>query len=266
MTRDPAVAGQFYPGDKESLLEELEEMLSPQGERIDAVGAVVPHAGYMYSGRVAGEVYSKLKPKDTYIILSPNHTGYGTRFASSSEKWSTPLGEVDIDEELLSLIVRAAPIIKEDASAHVFEHSAEVQVPFVQKTSPGAKIVPLCVQTGSMEEFEEIAEAISSGVEKTGREAIIIASRDMTHYESRKSAKDKDKKAIEAVLELDAKKLLETVEANNITMCGCVPAAIMIIAAKKMGAKHGELVRYSDSGDVTGDTQQVVGYAGIIIH
>lgn len=264
--RDPAVAGQFYPGDKKSLLRDLDEMIPHGADKIDAVGAVAPHAGYMYSGKVAGEVYSRLKPKETYIILSPNHTGYGARFASSAEKWRTPLGDVDIDLGLLDAITANTDLIKEDASAHVMEHSCEVQVPFIQKISPRSKILPITVQMGTIEELTSIAGAIARGIGETKRGATIIASSDMTHYESRQMAKEKDYKAIQAVLDLDAEGLLKTVSKYNISMCGCIPTAIMIMCANKMGAEHSELIKYSDSGDVTGDTQQVVGYAGIIVY
>ena len=266
MVRSPAVAGQFYPADEESLLRDLEEMIPQKKKQIDAIGAVSPHAGYIYSGKVAGEVYARLKPKDTYIILSPNHTGLGARFAASSERWRTPLGDVDIDSKLLEAIASKTELIKEDAQAHLLEHSAEVQVPFIQKTSPGAKIVPLAVQFGSFDELNNIADAIVSGLNDTGRRVTIIASSDMTHYESRQEAEEKDKKAIRAVLDLDARGLLETVAENKISMCGCIPAAIMLMCASKMGAKNSELIKYSDSGDVTGDTEQVVGYAGIIVY
>ncbi|MFH1552118.1 MAG: AmmeMemoRadiSam system protein B [Candidatus Omnitrophota bacterium] len=266
MARNPVVSGQFYPGDKETLLKELGGMIPDCSEKINAVGAIVPHAGYVYSGYVAGEVYAKLKPKTTYIILGPNHTGYGERFASCAESWSTPLGPVDVDKDLLAEMMRETGLIVEDSSAHAFEHSIEVQLPFIQKTSPEASIVPITVQYGNLSEYQELALAITSAIKKKNRDAIIIASSDMTHYESRKVAKEKDKKAIQAVLDLDAEKLLNVVEKNNISMCGYIPAGIMLMCAKSMGAKKAELVKYSDSGEMTGDTLQVVGYAGMIVY
>jgi AmmeMemoRadiSam system protein B len=266
MVRDPAVSGQFYPASKKGLLEELEGMIPDCPNKIDAIGAVVPHAGYIYSGPVAGEVYARVKPKSTYIILSPNHTGYGARFASWAEPWRTPLGVVGVDKDLLASIMQNTDLITEDPSAHVFEHSIEVQLPFIQETSPAALIVPLTVQHGTLSEYQDIADAIVSAVKQTGREAMIIASSDMTHYESRRNAKEKDQKAIQAILDLDAEGLLDVVERNNISMCGYIPAAIMLMCANKMNAKKSELVKYSDSGDVTGDTTQVVGYAGMLIY
>lgn len=266
MTRAPAVAGQFYPGDRRSLLRELEGMVPEVSNKIDAVGAVSPHAGYIYSGPVAGEVYAKLKPRDTYIILSPNHTGYGGRFASSREAWKTPLGEVEVNIRLLDAVMAGTDLVTEDPRAHAFEHSIEVQLPFIQKTSPHAKIVPVTVQSGSFEELEEVAGAIASAVKGVKESVTIISSSDMTHYEHRKRAQEKDKLAIQAVLDLDARGLLRVVENKNISMCGYIPTAIMIMAAKELGAKKGELIRYTDSGEASGDIEQVVGYAGIIVY
>ena len=266
MARSAAVAGQFYPGSEKALTEELDEMIPEVGERIDAIGAVSPHAGYMYSGRVAGEVYARIKPRKTFIVLSPNHTGYGARFALSLESWETPLGKIDIDTSLAEAVLAKTNLIESDTTAHAFEHSVEVQLPFVQRIAPQAKIIPITVQHGSLAELKEVAEAVSSSVREVKSEAVIIASSDMTHYESRKSAKEKDKKAIDAVLELDAEKLMKVVESNNISMCGYIPSAIMLMAAKELGAKKAELIKYTDSGEVTGDTLQVVGYAGIIVY
>ncbi len=266
MVREAAVAGQFYAGDKGSLLKQLEAMIPDRPEKIDAVGAVAPHAGYIYSGAVAGEVYAKIKPKSTYIILSPNHTGYGDRFAALSEAWQTPLGVVDVDTDLLAAVMRNTDLVTESPDAHIYEHSIEVQLPFIQRTSPEARIVPITVRDGHLPELREVADTIASAVKETGRDAVIIASSDMTHYESRKAAKEKDKKAIQKIIDLDPEGLLSVVEGSNISMCGYIPTAIMLMCANKMNAKKGELVKYADSGDVTGDTVQVVGYAGIVVY
>lgn len=266
MVRNPAVAGQFYPQDKAQLLKEMEVLVPSPGKKIKAFGAVSPHAGYIYSGRVAGEVFSRLEPRDTYVILCPNHTGYGADFAVSVEPWKTPLGTVNVDQDLVSAILARTGLVSEDKIAHAFEHSAEVQVPFVQYTAPGASIVPITVAHASMAKLREVSEAIADAIKASGSDAMMIASSDMTHYESRRSAAAKDKEAIDAVLDLDATGLLEIVRAKDISMCGCVPVAIMLMAAKNMGAAHAELVKYADSGDVTGDADQVVGYAGIVVY
>ncbi|MFH1846702.1 MAG: AmmeMemoRadiSam system protein B [Candidatus Omnitrophota bacterium] len=266
MVRRAAMAGQFYTADKKELREELESMLPPHKDKINAIGAVVPHAGYIYSGKVAGEVYSRIKPKQTYVILSPNHTGYGRQFAASEEPWQTPFGTVEIDEVLLSIIKEKTSLIKDDSEAHLYEHSIEVQLPFIQMIAEGAKIVPITVQYGKIEELEQIAEALFLAVKETQRDVTILASSDMTHYEDRVSAEEKDKMAIERVLALDSKGLLRIVEEKNISMCGYIPVAIMLMTAKKMKAEKAELVKYSDSGYITGDMLQVVGYAGVVVY
>ncbi len=266
MTRNPAVAGQFYSADKGALSEELGRLIPSNRVKINAVGAVSPHAGYEYSGRIAGEVYARIRPKATYVILNPNHHGYGARFAASTEPWKTPLGVTDVDVELLDAIMKKTRLVESDKAAHAFEHSGEVQVPFIQITSPGARIVPITVMHGSVDEFREVAHAIADAISGTARDAVIIASTDMTHYESRKAAGKKDNEAIARVLGLDPEGLLEVVEEKNISMCGYVPTAMMIMSALKLGATKAELAKYADSGDVTGDTAQVVGYAGILVY
>jgi len=265
MVRDPVVAGQFYPGVRDALLSEL-DVLIPEGVvRKKAIGAVVPHAGYMYSGGVAGEVYARIDPPETYVLFGPNHTGAGARFACSGEPWRTPLGKVDVDEEFLSAVLAGTDLVKKDPTAHMFEHSLEVQVPFIQKTAPGTRIVPITVRSGAAGALGEIAEAVVAAVKSVRRRVTVLASSDMTHYETRASAGAKDRAAIQKVLELDPRGLMETVERKDITMCGYIPAVIMLMCARAMGATGAELVKYSDSGEVTGDTEQVVGYAGIIV-
>ncbi len=266
MVRNPAVAGMFYSGSKAQLLREMEKMIPGGSEKAEAIGAIAPHAGYMYSGNVAGEVFSRLKPRKTYVILSPNHTGLGEPFACSTEPWKTPLGIVEVDHGLVGAIMEKTGLVTEDPMAHEREHSIEVQLPFIQMTSPEAKIVPITVMYGGLAQLREVAGAIASAIKETGADAMIVASSDMTHYEPRRSAERKDKLAIEKVVELDAEGLLEVVRRENISMCGCVPAAIMLLAAKELGASKGELVKYTDSGESTGDTDQVVGYAGIVVY
>lgn len=266
MTRDPAVSGQFYPADRKILLSELESMIPAGVEKVAAIGAVVPHAGYIYSGPVAGEVYARLEPRGCYVILGPNHTGHGDRFACCMDSWSTPLGPVEVDREFLSKWMSRTTLVTEDPAAHAFEHSIEVQLPFIQKTSPEAKIIPITLRHGSLSEYEELAGALASVAREEGKKPVVIASSDMTHYEPREIAEKKDSLAIRTILDLDAEGLLEVVEENGISMCGYIPTAIMLMYAKEMGAKKAELVKYSDSGDVAGHAAQVVGYAGIIIY
>lgn len=265
MVREPVVAGQFYPGGCDALLSELDSLIPGGAVRTKVIGAVVPHAGYMYSGGVAGEVYARIDPPETYVLIGPNHTGFGARFACSDEAWRTPLGEVDVDDEFISAVLAGTDLLKRDTAAHAAEHSLEVQLPFIQKTAPGTRIVPITVRSGDAGILSEIAEAVVAAAKTIPRRVTILASSDMTHYETRVSARAKDLAATQKVLELDPRGLMETVERKGITMCGYIPAVIMLMCAGAMGATGAELVKYSDSGEVTGDTGQVVGYAGIIV-
>jgi AmmeMemoRadiSam system protein B len=249
MPREAVFAGQFYPGSVRELEKDLDKMIKFSRDKRDAIGAISPHAGYIYSGSVAGEVYGKIRPADSYVILSPNHTGEGARFAVSTETWVTPLGEVPVDTELARRLMSGTKLLSHDEEAHLGEHSIEVQLPFIQKISPSARIVPITVKHANLHEIEEVAEAISLGIKESGKKVMIIASSDMSHYDSRKSASGKDHLAIQKVIELDPEGLLKVVVENNITMCGYLPSVIMLKTAKKLGAKKAELVRYSDSGD-----------------
>ncbi|MFH1305047.1 MAG: AmmeMemoRadiSam system protein B [Candidatus Omnitrophota bacterium] len=265
MTREPVVAGQFYPSDREELLNELSGMIPAGLEKTKAIGAVVPHAGYPYSGAVAGAVYARLAAQKTYIILGPNHTGNGECFAACRGLWRTPLGIMGTDEDLLTAIMRNTSHVTEDPAAHLSEHSIEVQLPFIQQTAPGAGIVSLTLREGRIPALQEISAAIVSAIREEDADVVIIASSDMTHYESREAAREKDHAAIQAILDLDGEELVKIVKERNISMCGYIPVAIMLMCAKKMGAKKSELIKYCDSGDVSGDTAQVVGYAGVIV-
>lgn len=265
--REPVAAGQFYPQDPGTLRREMANLIHPvrEEDKVDAIGAISPHAGYMYSGGVAGEVFSSIEAKGTYIIIGPNHTGYGAPFSLSAEPWHTPLGDVDIDMDLAEAIRERTSLIEEDKSAHMTEHSIEVQLPFIQTVSAGAKILPLTVSRGEFRDLAEIGRAIAGAVNSISAEVCIVASSDMTHYETRASASAKDREAIEKIIELDAEGLMRTVEAHNISMCGYVPSVIMLITAIGLGARNAKLIKYTDSGRVTGDTDGVVGYAGIVV-
>lgn len=265
MVRVPAVAGQFYPAEKEALSVELDSLIPDVVNKIDPIGAICPHAGYMFSGRVAGEVYARMHPAETYIVLSPNHTGYGARYAVSDEDWETPLGVVAFDAELAGSIISSTDLLAIDPDAHLREHSVEVQLPFIRKISPEAKIVPITFQSGEMKDLREIALSLSASIKDSGRNVVIISSSDMTHYESRVSASAKDALALMKIGQLDPEGLLRVVHENNISMCGCVPSAIMLFAARELGAEKAELIKYADSGDALDDTSQVVGYAGVIV-
>jgi AmmeMemoRadiSam system protein B len=275
--RRPTQAGAFYAGSQQSLREQIESCfrheLGPGSlptvadkKLQNIVGLVCPHAGYMYSGPVAAHGYYHLaqdgKP-DIVVILGPNHTGNGSALAAMREgAWRTPLGDVEIDTATADLITHASSIIDVDDSAHAFEHSVEVQLPFLQYLYGSSfKFVPICFLMQDLESSREVGSALAKAL--IGKNAVIIASTDMTHYEPLRSTEKKDKAAIEAVLKLDEQQLYSTVEGFNISMCGPGPTTALVAAAKALGAKKAELLCYKTSGDITGDYSAVVGYASI---
>jgi len=266
MMRNPVVAGQFYPASPSQLKAMIEGLVDEKAVKEEVIGAVSPHAGYMYSGAVAGAVMSRIKLKDTAIIMGPNHTGMGKPLSIMTKgDWSTPLGKVKIDSELAKRILASSAYLQEDSAAHQFEHSLEVQVPFLQYFQSDIKIVPIVLSFATGSIYKQIGKEIAQAIKDLNREVVIIASSDMTHYEPQESAQKKDNQAIAAILELSEDKLLARVEELDITMCGYAPTASLISAAKELGAREAELVRYQTSGDTTGDYSSVVGYAGIII-
>jgi len=268
MVRKPVVQGQFYSGTKESLLKEVSALVDRSSPKEDAIGAISPHAGYVYSGAVAGRTLSAMNPMSSYVIIGPNHTGMGEPFSlCMTDAWATPLGEVRLDKNLAEAILKNSHYIKSDTLAHAAEHSVEVQIPLLQGLLKEFKIVPMVVSYSGLDVYRDIGSTIAGAVKKLKmeNEVAIIASSDMTHYEPAEAARKKDRMAIDAVLAMDEARLVETVEESGITMCGYAPAAIMLAAAKSLGAKSGRLVEYRTSGDVTGDFSSVVGYAGVLI-
>ncbi len=266
-TRTPAVAGQFYPADPNALEEAVRGFINESSDRLTAQGIVVPHAGYVYSGHVAGAVYSRLQLPARYIILCPNHTRRGTPLSIMSEgAWQTPLGDVPIDSPLAGLLCSLNPELREDHAAHEFEHALEVQLPFLQFLAPGeTRFVPITVGTSDIGTLRRLGDAMGEAVEQSGEEVLIVASSDMNHYESDAITRVKDRKAIEQMLARDAEELHEVVRREQISMCGFAPATSMLIAANQLGATEAELVKYATSGDIFGDRERVVGYAGVIV-
>jgi AmmeMemoRadiSam system protein B/AmmeMemoRadiSam system protein A len=264
--RQPVVAGQFYPGSAAELRKLIGSFIEAKAAKTDAVGVVAPHAGYPYSGPVAGAVFSRLVFKDTFIILGPNHTGRGRPYAIMTHGlWRTPLGDVEIDAELARHILAGSRLLEEDALAHQYEHSIEVQLPFLQYFKPDVRIIPICLGASSGDVLHDIGMGIARSLQALGRKVVILASSDMTHYESQEAAQSKDSQAIETILNLDAGALIRRVEEKNISMCGYAPVAVMLTAARELGAGKPKLIKYQTSGAVTGDYRQVVGYAGIIV-
>jgi hypothetical protein len=263
--RKPAVAGQFYSSSSSELKKQIEGFIDPKAEKTDAIACMLPHAGYMYSGPVAGATISRVKIKETVLLLGPNHTGYGRPFSLMSKGiWQTPLGEVQIDEELAENILRQSEYLEEDELGHMYEHSLEVELPFLQFFKKDLKIVPITIATQDIQALKDVGKAIANAVKKEG--CLIVASSDMSHYLPQKEAEKKDRLAIEAILELDEDKLIQRIRQYDISMCGYAPATVMLSAAKTMGAKKAELVKYQTSGDIIGDHSSVVGYAGVIVY
>ena len=266
MIRHPVVAGQFYPDSPSRLTEMIQGMVDEKAEKEEVIGLISPHAGYIYSGPVAGATISRIKFKDTFIIIGPNHTGMGKPLSIMTEGiWNTPLGEVEIDSELGKQILATSHYLEEDSIAHQHEHSIEVQLPFLQYFKRDIRLVPIILSPSSGATYKEIGKDIAKAIKDLNKEVVIIASSDMTHYEPQESAQRKDNKAIEAILDLNEDELLKRVDELNISMCGYAPAVSLISAAKELGATGAELVKYQTSGDTTGDYSSVVGYAGIII-
>ncbi len=270
MIRKPIVSGRFYSSDKSQLKEQIESFVDKEIRKEKAKGMILPHAGYMYSGKVATQTVSAvdLNDIDTFIIFGPNHTGEGKRLSIVDEgSWETPLGKVEIDSAFAKTILENSELLEVDPRSHASEHSIEVQLPILQHIKKAFKFVPITVFSENLDIYRKIADSVVKSMNSLEKQnsTLIIASSDMTHYEPQKETEDKDSKAIKAILELDEEKLLNTVEKLSISMCGYAPAAIVISACNKLGAKNAKLVKYQTSGDTTGDFSEVVGYAGITI-
>ena len=265
--RNPAVAGQFYPGRPDVLLHDVREYTEIEvRRRRRAFGCVVPHAGYMYSGHVAGAVYASLELPKRFIILSPNHTGMGTPLSIMSEgAWKTPLGDVPIDSELASNLKSRFPLLTEDVEAHRSEHGLEVQLPFLQALVKQFTFVPITIGIGQLDILQELGHAISEIIGNSQESVLVIASSDMNHYESDTITRVKDRQAINQIIALNPEGLHEVVRRESISMCGYGPTIAMLTAAKDEGASRAELIKYATSGDVSKDRDWVVGYAGIIV-
>lgn len=262
--RAPAVSGQFYPRSKNDLEREISRCFAgvPAVEK-DVLGAVVPHAGYMYSGNTAAYVYSSLPEADTFVLLGPNHTGYGSPVAVSSENWSTPLGEVSSDMEFIKALPKK--IIDMDESAHKYEHSIEVQLPFLQHRFREFSIVPICMGMQDEETAQDVGEELAEAARKVSKKIVIIASSDFTHYMPDKTARENDAYYIQSILDMDISGFYRRLYERDASVCGYGAIAAMLTAAKALSAKKAALLKYSTSGDTTSDLAAVVGYAGIIV-
>jgi MEMO1 family protein len=268
MIRPPAVAGRFYSNEPARLNEELDSFLATgtHAQKIRAQACLVPHAGYKYSGHVAGAVYSRMEIPARVILLGPRRFPRGASFAILSDgAWQTPLGLAPIDHPLAEKILRACPLLREDSIAHDSEHSLEVQLPFLQRLAPSFAFVPIVIGSVQYVELEALGHAIADVIGSEIGPILLIASSDMNHYESDAVTRVKDRKATDRILALDPRGLFATVRDEKISMCGYGATVAMLTAVHRMGSTHAELVRYATSGEINGDLQEVVGYAGIII-
>lgn len=264
--RKPAVAGQFYPSSAQALKKQIEAFVDKKAHKMDALACMLPHAGYVYSGSVAAQTLSRVNIKNKIILLGPNHTGFGAAFSIvTSGVWQMPSGDIEIDSDLAKQILGSSRYLEDDNSAHIYEHSLEVELPLLQYFKTNFKIVPITFLSDEVNALKEIGKGIADILKDSKDPALILASSDMTHYEPQGQAENKDKEAIEAILELNEDKLMEKIRRLNISMCGSAPVVVMLSAVKILGAKSASLIKYQTSGDTTGDRDSVVGYAGIII-
>ncbi|TKB09395.1 AmmeMemoRadiSam system protein B [Desulforhopalus sp. IMCC35007] len=265
--REPVVAGRFYPDDADELRKIIGGYLGDTQHRspLPAAAVIAPHAGYIYSGKVATQTLGAVNIPETVMLLGPNHTGKGSSAALSTQPWLTPLGVVPANTELANLILQNSEIITADEIAHRFEHSLEVQLPILQKLQPHLSLIALTLSNQSYDSCEEIAESLYQSVMQYKGKTLIVASTDMNHYEARSVSNAKDKLALQAIEAMDPQALYATVKKNKISMCGVIPVVITLLICLKMGADSADISAYMDSGDVSGDTGQVVGYAGVII-
>ena len=266
MIREAVVSGQFYPGQNQEL-KDLIEGFRPKGSlKISAKGIILPHAGFIYSGRVAVTTVSKVLPKKKLIILGPNHTGKGAQFSLWKKgAWKIADKEINIDTNIAAAILNSGKSISADTTAHIEEHSIEVELPILNHFFGDFKFVPIACQKASLAAYQEAAEQIFKALKNLREDFLLVASTDLTHYEPEATARRKDRLAIEAIINLDEQELLKRVKEENITLCGEAPLAILISCLKKLGAKKAQVALYQTSGEVSGDKSSVVGYAGIII-
>ena len=270
--RPPAVAGQFYPLKPQELKDQIKlfsDKIKPAADKKDVIACVLPHAGYIYSGLVAYSVLSGIRIKNNLILLGPNHTGMGEPFSIMDKgSWVLPFGRLNINTVLARKLLDEMAFLSVDTRAHQFEHSIEVELPLLQYLKEDWTFVPIVIASNDFKAYQELGKGLASVIIKLGieKDTLIAASSDMTHYEDEKSAKEKDGIAIAAIEELDEEKLWAKLKEFDISMCGYAPVIAMLAAAKALGAKKGELIKYQTSAETTKDSSSVVGYAGIIIY
>jgi AmmeMemoRadiSam system protein B len=257
----------FYPFDALQLQRQLDQLVPVATQRHALLACVAPHAGYVYSGGVAGQLFGHLDLPRRIIVMGPNHTGVGPSIAvAPHERWTTPDGDQTVDTELAELLLAGADDIESDETAHWREHSIEVQLPFLRRRRPDVTVLPICLKHLELDRCLQLGATLAHVIDELNEPVGIVASSDMTHYRPDDVARDQDHKAIEAMLERNPESLYRTVHSHGITMCGVVPATVAIAAANHLGGTSSHLEAYSTSGDTSGDYSSVVGYAGVCIH
>jgi MEMO1 family protein len=267
MLRPPAVAGQFYPSNAQelsALVARLSHLEKPEKKK-QVKACMVPHAGYLYSGAVAGAVFGSIHLPKKILLLGVRHFPRGQELAvNSAGAWRTPLGDVPIDAELAAQLRKECPLLREDTVAHSREHSLEVELPFLQCLDPGFSFVPVAVGTLNFDALTQTGQGVARVLQESKEEILVVTSSDMNHYEDDVTTKTKDRMAIEWLLKMDAGRLYDTCRRERISMCGLGPSVVMLTAMKELGARQAELICHETSGDVTGERDSVVGYAGMI--
>lgn len=266
IVRKPAVAGMFYPDRPDQIEADLNRLIQDVESKVHPKALVVPHAGWIYSGSVAGEVYGRVRLPRLAVLLGPNHTGLGPAGSITTEgRWILPGGELPIASDLGGAILAASRLLEEDELAHAREHALEVQLPFLRRIRPDIAFVPITLMRTDLPFCEEVGRAVGQVVKAHREPVVLLSSTDLNHYESQAVSNRKDRLAIDAVLSLDPARLQQTVREHRISMCGIAPTTALLAAVRELGGGSAELVRYRTSGDVSGDYERVVGYCGVII-
>jgi AmmeMemoRadiSam system protein B len=263
--RQPVVAGKFYPEEKSELSRQVSELIELSAMSFVVPAIVVPHAGYIYSGRIAGKVYGQIHIPEYVIVIGPNHTGRGAKASVMAEgQWDTPIGRVPVDSRLAEKLLALCPLLERDVEAHQGEHSIEVQLPFLLSLNPGVRIVPVTLKVFSLDECLKLGLGIAEVIKQWPGNILLVASTDMTHYEPREQSRTKDRLAIDQMIAVSPEGLYQTVEYYRISMCGVIPTTVILSACRALGVKRAQLVAYGDSADTTRDATRVVGYSGLI--
>ena len=265
LIRKPAVAGHFYSNDSEELGGDIDSFVSrATGSPRSVIGIISPHAGYKYSGATAGLVYGSTQLPSRFVLLGPKHRPGGANLSIQLKGyWRTPLGSCAIDSELAAIIHEEIPELVDDPVPQQYEHALEVQVPFLQRLQPDATFVPITMGFTPWKDIQRMGRSLASILTNSDTPTLIVASSDMNHYEDQARTLEKDQLALDAVTALDPEKLIEVCQIQNVSMCGVIPTATMLVAALQLGATQAVVLEHTTSAAVSGDTDRVVGYAGV---